>query len=86
MHFLISNCKSRSRACPFKVVLQLILSGVLFVYVYEYINIFIYFFNLYCELYQTYKIVENGPEDMGRGKVKLGRSERVALTYTHYQR
>ena len=29
--------------------------------------------------------VENGPEDMGRGKIKLGRSERVALTYIHYQ-
>ena len=28
--------------------------------------------------------VENGLEDMGRGKGKLGRSERVALTYTHY--
>ena len=28
---------------------------------------------------------ENGPEDMGRGKGKLGRSERVALTYIHYQ-
>ena len=29
--------------------------------------------------------VENGLEDMGRGKSKLGRSERVALTYIHYQ-
>ena len=29
--------------------------------------------------------VENGLEDMGRGKVKLGRSERVAWTYIHYQ-
>ena len=29
--------------------------------------------------------VENGPEDMGRGKGKLRRSERVALTYIHYQ-
>ena len=29
--------------------------------------------------------VENGLEDMGRGKGKLGRSERVALTYIHYQ-
>ena len=30
-------------------------------------------------------VVENGLEDMGRGKGKLGRSERVALTYIHYQ-
>ena len=29
--------------------------------------------------------VENGLEDMGRGKAKLGRSERVAWTYIHYQ-
>ena len=29
--------------------------------------------------------VENGLEDTGRGKGKLGRSERVALTYLHYQ-
>ena len=29
--------------------------------------------------------VENGLEDMGRGKDKLGRSERVAWTYIHYQ-
>ena len=29
--------------------------------------------------------VENGLEDKGRGKGKLGRSERVALTYIHYQ-
>ena len=29
--------------------------------------------------------VENGLEDMGRRKGKLGRSERVAWTYTHYQ-
>ena len=29
--------------------------------------------------------VENGLEDTGRGKGKLGRSERVAWTYTHYQ-
>ena len=29
--------------------------------------------------------VENGLEDMGRGKGKLGRSERVAWTYIHYQ-
>ena len=29
--------------------------------------------------------VENGLEDMGRGKGKLGRSERVTLTYIHYQ-
>ena len=29
--------------------------------------------------------VENGLEDTGRGKGKLGRSERVALTYIHYQ-
>ena len=29
--------------------------------------------------------VENGLEDVGRGKGKLGRSERVALTYIHYQ-
>ena len=28
---------------------------------------------------------ENGLEDTGRGKGKLGRSERVALTYMHYQ-
>ena len=31
-----------------------------------------------------YADVENGLEDTGRGKGKLGRSERVALTYTHY--
>ena len=29
--------------------------------------------------------VENRLEDTGRGKVKLGRSERVAWTYIHYQ-
>ena len=29
--------------------------------------------------------VENRIEDTGRGKGKLGRSERVALTYIHYQ-
>ena len=29
--------------------------------------------------------VENGLEDMGRGKGKLGRSGRVAWTYIHYQ-
>ena len=29
--------------------------------------------------------VENGLEDTGRGKGKLGRSERVARTYIHYQ-
>ena len=29
--------------------------------------------------------VENGLEDMGRGKGKLGLSERVALTYRQYQ-
>ena len=29
--------------------------------------------------------VENGLEDTGRGKGKLGRSERVALKYIHYQ-
>ena len=31
------------------------------------------------------KDIENGLEDTGRGKGKLGRSERVALTYIHYQ-
>ena len=29
--------------------------------------------------------VENGLEDTGRGKGKLGRSERVAWTYIYYQ-
>ena len=29
--------------------------------------------------------VENGLDDTGRGKDKLGRSERVAWTYIHYQ-
>ena len=29
--------------------------------------------------------VKNGLEDTGSGKGKLGRSERVALTYIHYQ-
>ena len=29
--------------------------------------------------------VENGFEDTGRGKGKLGQSERVALTYILYQ-
>ena len=29
--------------------------------------------------------IENGLEDMQRGKGKLGRSERVALTYIQYQ-
>ena len=29
--------------------------------------------------------VENGLEDTGRGKGKLGQSERVAWTYIHYQ-
>ena len=31
------------------------------------------------------KSVENGLEDMGRGKAKPGQSERVARTYIHYQ-
>ena len=30
-------------------------------------------------------LLENGLEDMGRGKGKVGRSERVAWTYIHYQ-
>ena len=29
--------------------------------------------------------IENGLGDTGRGKGKLGRSERVAWTYIHYQ-
>ena len=29
--------------------------------------------------------IENGPEDTGWGKGKVGQSERVALTYIHYQ-
>ena len=29
--------------------------------------------------------IENGLEDMGRGKGNLGQSERVALTYIYYQ-
>ena len=29
-------------------------------------------------------LLENGLEDMGRGKGKLGQSERVAWTYIHY--
>ena len=29
--------------------------------------------------------VENGLEDTGRGKGKVGQSERVAWTYIHYQ-
>ena len=29
--------------------------------------------------------IKNGLEDMGRGKGKLGQSERVAWTYIHYQ-
>ena len=31
------------------------------------------------------KNIENGLEDMGRGKGKLGQTERVAWTYLHYQ-
>ena len=34
---------------------------------------------------KTQTDIENGLEDTGRGKGKLGRSERVALTYIHYQ-
>ena len=34
---------------------------------------------------ETIQILENGLEDMGRGKGKLGRSERVAWTYVYYQ-
>ena len=30
-------------------------------------------------------VLENGVEDMGRGKRKLGQSERVAWTHIHYQ-
>ena len=30
-------------------------------------------------------LLENGPEDTGRGKGKLGRSERVAWTNIYYQ-
>ena len=30
-------------------------------------------------------LLENGIEDTGRGKGKMGQSERVALTYIHYQ-
>ena len=29
--------------------------------------------------------IDNGLKDMERGKGKKGRSERVALTYIHYQ-
>ena len=29
--------------------------------------------------------IRNGHEDTGRGKGKLGRNERVTLTYIHYQ-
>ena len=29
--------------------------------------------------------IENGPEDTGKRKGKLGHSERVAWTYIHYQ-
>ena len=29
--------------------------------------------------------VENGLKDKGRGKGKQGRSERLAVTYIHYQ-
>ena len=29
--------------------------------------------------------VENGLEDMGKGRGKLGQSERVVWTYIHYQ-
>ena len=29
--------------------------------------------------------IENGLEDMGRGKGNLGQSEKVAWTYTYYQ-
>ena len=29
--------------------------------------------------------IENGLEDTGRGRDMLGRSERVAWTYIHYQ-
>ena len=29
--------------------------------------------------------LENGLEDTGRGKGKLGQSERVALIYIHYE-
>ena len=30
-------------------------------------------------------LLENGLEDTGRGKGKLGQSERVVWTYIHYQ-
>ena len=30
-------------------------------------------------------LLENGLEDTGKGKGKLGQSERVAWTYIHYQ-
>ena len=30
-------------------------------------------------------LLENGLEDMGRGKGKLGQSGRVAWTFIHYQ-
>ena len=30
-------------------------------------------------------VVENGLEDTGRAKGKVGQSERVAWTYIHYQ-
>ena len=30
-------------------------------------------------------LLENGLEDTGRGKGKLGQSERVSWTYIHYQ-
>ena len=33
----------------------------------------------------TYAGVENGLEDTGKGKGKLGQSERVAWTYIYYQ-
>ena len=39
----------------------------------------------YCEDRNKAVDVENGLEDTGRGKGKLGRSERVAWTHIHYQ-
>ena len=40
-----------------------------------------------CEITQNKDadLLENGLEDMGRGKGKLGQSETVAWTYIHYQ-
>ena len=54
------------------------------IYMYVYICIYV-LAGIYNFSQKRYTKVENGFEDTGRRKGKLGQSERVSWTYIHYQ-